>query len=112
MPTNVMLVERACSSVQISLSLSEIADLFLGYVFLCAERNDLLLLLMVLGTWQKRVVGLAACQINLLTGHWKVYPMVEEAVQGAEAGAGDGVDVEGEEEEAFGKLDAFPPDKR
>jgi len=69
---------------------------------------------MVLGTWQKRVVGLAACQINLLTGHWKVYPMVEEAVQGAGAGAGagDGVDVEGEEEEAFGKLDAFPPEKR
>jgi len=79
---------------------------------LCAERNDLLLLLMVLGTWQKRVVGLAACQINLLTGHWKVYPMVEEAVQGAEAGAGGGVDVEGEEEEAFGKLDAFLPEKK
>ena len=64
---------------------------------------------MVLGTWQKRVEGLVACIINLLTGHCKVYPMVEEAVQGAEAGAGGGVDAEGEE--AFSKLDAFPQEK-
>ncbi|KAJ6367806.1 hypothetical protein OIU78_000383 [Salix suchowensis] len=68
---------------------------------------------MVLGTWQKRVEGLVACTINLLTGRCKVYPMVEEAVQGAEAGAGagagGGVDAEGEE--AFSKLDAFPQEK-
>ncbi|KAJ6766999.1 hypothetical protein OIU79_022876 [Salix purpurea] len=62
---------------------------------------------MVLGTWQKRVEGLVACIINLLTGRCKVYPMVEEAVQGAEAGGG--VDAEGEE--AFSKLDAFPQEK-
>lgn len=52
-----------------------------------------------------------ACIINLLTGHCKVYPMVEEAVQGAEAGAGAGGGVDAEGEEAFSKLDAFPQEK-
>lgn len=69
-----------------------------------AEGNDLPPLPMVPGTWKKRVAGLVACKINLLIGHWKVYLMVEGAVQGA--GAGGGVDVE--EEEAFGKFHAFP----
>lgn len=37
--------------------------------------------------------------------------MVEEAVQGAEAGAGAGGGVDAEGEEAFSKLDAFPQEK-
>jgi hypothetical protein len=68
---------------------------------LCAEGNDLLLLLMAPAMWHlKRAVELVVCKTSWLIEHWKVCLMVGEVGLGAEAG--DGVDVE--EEEVSGSL--------
>jgi hypothetical protein len=72
---------------------------------LCAEGNDLLLLLMDPATCQlKRAVELVVCKTNWLIEHWKICLMVGEV--GLEAEGEGGVDVE--EEEATGSLGVCP----
>lgn len=49
---------------------------------------------------QRRVEVLVVCKINLSIEHWKDYLVVEEVVQGVEAGGGVAV----EEEEGIGNF--------
>ena len=73
--------KRSIFYLLITLAAKSFLAHFIPHELFGAEGNDLQVLLMVPAMLaQKRAVEQVVCKISWLTGHWKVYLMVEEVV--------------------------------